>query len=115
MLRRGVAVGHLACYLRAPQCHFPAELLRVVVCLTDALAAERVCRDEVGPGFQVFPVDIRHDVGPRDVQQVVVTTQLTLHSGQPRVAEVGLRQSVFLNHGTHGTIEYHDSLLNNLF
>jgi len=60
-------------------------------------------------------MDIHDHLRLGDVQHVVVALHLHVNAGIAATTEIGLTESILLNHGSHGTVQHHKSLFYNLF
>ena len=77
----------------------------------DGLGIKGVGLDDVGPGLQVFAVDVLDDCRLSDIEQVVVAFEvLALPVLEPIPAEIGFAQLALLDHGPHGAIQDDDPL-----
>ena len=63
------------------------------------------------PGRQVLLVDLLDDVGPGELQQLVVALQVLGVVLEALAAVVGLGQLVALDHRAHGAVDDQDALL----
>ena len=86
----------------------------MIVGLRYALTAEGVCRYYVGSYREIFPVNVLHHMLTSDVEHVVVALHLSGGIGKSCSSEIVFIKSVTLYHGSHGTIEHHDTLLDNI-
>ena len=50
------------------------------------------------------------DLGMRKVEAFVVSLEVLLTTGEYLTSIIFFREIVFLNHGTHGTVQYHYSV-----
>ena len=55
-------------------------------------------------------MDALNNIWASQEQQVIVALEVVRMIGKAFAAEVGFTQAVLLDHGTHGTIEYKDTL-----
>ncbi len=108
--RRRRGVGGLAGQARGGQVHLARQRRERVVGLRDRGRAEGVGLDDVGAGGQVGGVDVAHDLGPGQHQQVVVALEVEPVPGKARTTEVGLGQPQALDHRAHRTVDDHDAL-----
>ncbi len=63
-------------------------------------------RDKVGTSLQIAAVDVHNDSRARQVEHVVITRHHAWHVAESFAPEVPLRQSIGLNLGSHGAVEY---------
>jgi hypothetical protein len=90
--------------------HLGRVLLQPVVRLADARRRERVRRRDVRAGLEVAPVDVAHDLRPREVEQVGVAGDV-LRMFCEAVAAVGvLPADVALDEHTPRPVEDDDPL-----
>ena len=82
-LRRAVSVGHPAGDSGTFQGHFPRTILKMIVGLRDALAAEGVGGDDVGACLEITAVDILYHLRTAQVQLVGIA-DLPHHSPDHR-------------------------------
>ena len=94
--------------------HHPAQALPrthgVVVALRDRGSIERVGLDDVGTSHEVLLVDASDDVRLRQIEDVVVASQVRVMVCEPFAAVVLLHKLVLLDHGAHGAIDDEDPL-----
>ena len=94
--------------------HHPAQALPrthgVVVALRDRGAIKRVGLDDVGTSHEVLLVDASDDVRLRQIEDVVVASQVRVMVCEPFAAVVLLHKLVLLDHGAHGAIDDEDPL-----
>ena len=79
-------------------------VLQVVFREHDARAAEGIGADDVGAGLQVGAVDVAQHVGAGEVQMLVAALVVG-------AAEIGGRQRLGLQEGSHGAVQYQDALV----
>src|SRR4029079_17953031 len=90
--------------------HVPNGVLELVVLLADRGGREGVRGRDIGPRLEVGVVDRAHDVRPGEVQQIRVTLDVVVVSGEPLAAEVRLLQPPALQEYAPGPVEHHDAL-----
>ena len=64
---------------------------------------------------KIFAVDVRHDVGTGQAEQVVVSLHLPGYFFKEFAAEIGLCQVVSLYHGAHRTVKNKDASAHQVF
>ena len=88
--------------------HHPAQALPrthgVVVALRDRGSIERVGLDDVGTSHEVLLVDASDDVRLRQIEDVVVASQVRVMVCEPFAAVVLLHKLVLLDHGAHRAV-----------
>ena len=60
-------------------------------------------------------MNVENDIRTSQIQHVVIAFHHAFDVGKSLTSEVLLRQSILLNHGTHGSVEYEYLLLNEFF
>ena len=90
-------------------------MLHVIVGLADARGIERIGFNDVRPSGKIFAVDVRHDVGAGQAEQVVVSLHLPGYFFKEFAAEIGLCQVVSLYHGAHRTVKNKDASAHQVF
>ncbi len=95
---------------RALDVELVRDLLHAVVGLRDRGRRERVGRDDVGAGAEIFQMDFPDRVGLREDQQVVVAADLAVPGIEARAAIAALVELELLDHGAHGAVEHQDAL-----
>src|ERR1019366_8158523 len=102
LVRRGVLVRDLARQFRGGEVQFVLAVRQFVVGESDPRAPEGVGLDDVRAGFQILPMDVLNDVGPRDVEdfRTVLPPQVVGLDGQGRL----------MDHGAHGPVEHEYTL-----
>ena len=108
LLLRGVGGG--ARELGALDVQLVRDLLHAVVGLRDRGRRERVGRDDVGAGAEIFEMDPLDRVGLREDEQVVVAADFSIPCVKTRAAIAALVELELLDHGAHGTVEHQDAL-----
>ena len=104
-------VGHFASQLTGGQVYFAHIFLHGVIFHRDRVGIECVGGKNIGPGIQVLPVNGFDHVRTGDTQQVVVPFQLSGEIGKTVAAIILFIEFEALDHGTHTTIQYQDTLL----
>ena len=110
MLRHEL-IGHFASQLSGSQVYFAHIFLHGVIFHRDRVGIECVGGKNIGPGIQVLPVNGFDHVRTGDTQQVVVPFQLSGEIGKTVAAIILFIEFETLDHGTHTTIQYQDTLL----
>ena len=82
----------------------------MIVCLRDALAAERVGGDNIGTHFEILTMDICDDVRTSQGKHVVVAFQQTCHILKTVSPEILFSEAIALYLRSHRTIQHEDSL-----
>ena len=90
------------------------KILHAIIGLRDPSPGERVGLAEVRAGLVVLLVDVVHDVGLGEGEQVVVALDGLSKVLELLAAEVFLGEFVALDHGAHGAVDQHDALRENL-
>ena len=90
-------------------------MLHVIVGLADARGIERIGFNDVRPSGKIIAVDVRHDVGAGQAEQVVVSLHLPGYFFKEFAAEIGLCQVVSLYHGAHRTVKNKDASAHQVF
>lgn len=72
---------------------------------------ERVRFNDVGPGFEILPVDVLNDGRLGNIQEIIVALEVLLPVLEALTAKGRLIQLPLLNHGPHRSIEDQDSAL----
>src|SRR5262249_14523355 len=98
--------------LRRREVDLAGELLGAVVALADGVGVEGVGGQEVGAGVDVLVADLGHDLGPRQVQEIVVA--LLVVRELATVAETGLVQPIGLDGGAVRAVLHKYSVLRDL-
>ena len=111
---RHILVGQCAGEASGGEVHLAGELLHAVILHRDGVGVECICRENIGTGVEVLPVDVAQDVGLRDVQYIVIALDLVGEVGEAFAAIVGLRESEALDHCPHAPIKDEDALLKEL-
>ena len=109
LLGRREGIGCLTGQTGGGQVDIAHAMLHMVVGLADARGVERIGFDDVGTGSQILAVDVRHDVGTGEAQQVVVALQLSGYILENLAAKIGFSQVVLLYHGAHRTVQNQDA------
>ena len=104
-------VRYLARDARRGEVHLRDDPLESIVGLRDRRRVEGVGLEDVGAGFEVLRVDLAHDVGTRERQQVVVAAEVLVEVPEPLAAELRFRELVALDHRAHGAVQHEDALL----
>ena len=79
--------------------------LQPVLLLGDAVRAEGIGLDDIGPGGDIGLMHGRDDIRPREVQALVVTLQGNGRIHKGTLPEIVFRQAVTLNLGTHRPVQ----------
>ena len=96
---------------RAPSSDISARVvLQPVVGLADARRGERVRRRDVGAGLEVAPVDVAHDLRPREVQQVGIAGDVVRMVAEALAAVRLLPADVALDQHAPRAVEHGDPL-----
>ena len=95
---------------RAGDVHVADGVLEPVVGLPDPGRGEGVRRRDVGAGGEVLPVDVEHDVGTRQVEQVRIAGDVARMVGEPLAPVVGVLEPGQLEHRPPGAVEHEDPL-----
>ena len=109
--RRRDLVRDVARETRALAIELVGEVLQPVVGLRDRRRVEGVRLDDIGPGVQEGAVDFPYHVRPREGQEIVVAREVPGVVGEPFAAEIGLAETVLLDHRPHGAVEQEDPLV----
>ena len=104
-------IGHFASQLTGGQVYFAHIFLHGVIFHRDRVGIECVGGKNIGPSIQVLPVNGFDHVRTGDTQQVVVPFQLSGEIGKTVAAIILFIEFEPLDHGTHTTIQYQDTLL----
>jgi hypothetical protein len=95
----GDAVGDFAADAGAFIVDVPHRLgVELVVILRDGGGGEGVRFRDVGTGFEVHCVKLRHEIGPREAQDVVIALHLAGMRGEAIAAIVGFGEAHLLEH-----------------
>ena len=105
-----IGAGGLARDPSTRDVHVVHGVLERVVRLPDRRRCERVRRRDVGAGREVRIVDLAHDVGPRQVQQVRVVLHIPRVRREALTAEIGLGETPALEQNAPRAIEHEDPL-----
>ena len=117
---RGVLLGHRHAALLGElrrdlvQVVHDVLLVQLVIKLRDHRGVERVRFDDVRPSLEVLHVDLLHNVGAGDHQDVVVALQVVGVVLEPLAPEVFFLELVRLHRGAHGAVDDHDPFLHDL-
>ena len=103
-------VGGRAREPRALDVELVRDVLHAVVGLRDRGRGERVGRDDVGAGAEIFEMDFADRVRLREDEQVVVAADLAVPGVEARAAIAALVELELLDHGAHGAVEHQDAL-----
>ena len=79
--------------------------LQPVLLLGDAVRAEGIGLDDIGPGRDVGRMHGRDDIRPRQVQALVIALQGDGRIHEKTLPEIVFRQAVTLNLGAHRSIQ----------
>ncbi len=82
---------------------FSGAIAETILGENERRAAECICLDDVGAGFEVFAVNPENDIGSRDVEIFVAAFEV----GAP---EIRGGQILLLQHGAHRAIQHEDAL-----
>ena len=108
---RRVVVGNVPGEASRLEIDFSHDRLHVVVAHRYAIGVECVGLDNIGSGIEIGFVYGRNDLRAGEAQQVVVPFLQCGNVGKPFASEIAFGESVLLYHRAHGTIEYHDSMI----
>ena len=89
--------------------------LQTIVAHGDALGIERICLNDVGTGLKVLAMDVTHNEWTCQRQDVVAAFQFLGMACKLGSTEVFFTQLVLLNHRTHGTVQYKQSVCGEFF
>ncbi len=103
-------VGDAAREARTLEAHLARVLLEGVVRLPDSCGGERVRRRDVRAGLEVAPVDVEHDLRPREVEQVGVAGDVARMVAEPLAAIRLLPAHVPLDQHAPRTVEHPDPI-----
>ena len=104
-------VRGLAREARPLQVHLVGQVLEAEVRLRNARRGEGVGGDDVRAGFEVLAVDLGHELGLREAQDVAVVAQRLGVVAEPMAAEVLVAEALVLEHDAHRSVEDHDPAL----
>ena len=107
-------VGGFAGDGRRDAVHLLDDRLEAVVGHRDRRRVERVGLDDVRAGLEVAVVDLAHDLGLGQHQDVVGALQVARVVLEALAAEVRLGQRVALDHRAHRAVEHQDPLAHDL-
>src|SRR5918994_957973 len=99
---------------RALDVHLVRVRLERVVALTDGRRRERVRRRDVRAGGEVRAVDVRDDLGARDVEDVGIARERSRVVGEPLAAVRLLAFDLALDQHSPGPVEHDDPLVEKL-
>ena len=102
--RRGALLGRPPRQLCGGHIDLANLIFQIVFSQDDRHSSERVRLDDVGPGFEVFPVNVQDDI--RAGQNQVFVAAL-----ERRTAEILRREIPFLQASAHGAVQDGDSLV----
>ena len=95
---------------RAREAHLVDVILEPVVRLADRGGRERVRRGDVGAGREVPPVDVEHDLGPGEVEQVGIAGDVAWVILEPLTAVGLLASDLPLDEHAPRPVEHGDAL-----
>src|SRR5713226_9706089 len=101
----------LASDLRARYIKFVNVMFEAVIQRRNCVRVERIGLDDVGAGFEVLVLNGLHDARLRDIQHIIVLTQVLRVVGKLGTPKSGLVKLLRLNHSAHGAIQNDDPLL----
>ncbi len=104
-------VRRLARQPRTFDVHVSNRRLEPVVGLPDRRRRERVRRRQVGAGGEVLPVDVEHEVGPGQVEQVGIAGDVARMVGEALAAIVLRVEPGVLDHRPPRAVQHEDPLL----
>ncbi len=111
---RGPLVGGPTREAGALDAHLGREALERVVGLADRRGRERVRSREIGPGREVLVVDLGHDVGASQVEEIRVTLDVARVLAQPLAAVLRLGEPLPVDEDAPRAIVDHDALREDL-
>ena len=85
-----------------------------IVCQAYPIGIKSVCLYDVSACAEVFPMDVGHDLGTRQAQQIVIALHYPRNVGKARAPEIGLGQAVALYHGAHRPVQHKDAATHQL-
>ena len=106
----GPLVARLPGEARALEVELVDDVLEAVVGLADRRRRKGVRRRDVGARVQVGAVDVEHDVGARQVEQVRVAGNLAWMVAEPLAAVVRVAEAAALEHRPPGPVQDDDAL-----
>src|SRR5690606_11438458 len=87
------------------------QMFHPIISLRDRVGIESIGFDNVCSRLQILVMDILYNIGSGNVEQIIVPLYIRwiiLEFLSPKIA---FPESVILNHGSHGTVQYDDSLI----
>ena len=102
-------VGRFAGETCGGEVELAGEILHAVVGLRYRTRVERVGRDHIGAGVEIFAVDRLDHFWLRDRQQIVVAAQIPVPIRESGAAKIGLEEFTALDHRAHGAVEDDES------
>ncbi len=94
--------------------HLGRGCLEAVVRLADRRGRERVGGRDVRPGREVGTVDVEHDVGLRQVEEVGVALDVACVAREPLAAVLGLREATPMQQHAPRAVQDGDALVHDL-
>ena len=80
----------------------------MIVCLRDALTAERVGRDDIGTYFEILAMDVCNDIWASQGEHVVIAFQQSRHILKTVSPEILFSETIALYLRSHRSIENQD-------
>jgi hypothetical protein len=106
----GPAVGALATETGCGEVDVAHRMLQCIIGLADRGGVEGVGLADVGAGREIGVVQLGHEVGAGEAQQIVVALQRMAVILEMAVAEIILAEPLLLEHHAPRAVEHEDSL-----